>query len=222
MGLNKSTNNGKFLGITNGRISLRVPEGTDGAVERKITQGKNEGKSVHEIFFDSVSGYIVGGKLERKEFGQSVIESIVVKVKDGKEVFNLNIPWNSRMRDAFCKVVPNIDVEKPVEIVVFPSKKSGEEGVAVLLVKQEGEKLDWHYTRDHPNGLPQPEKKKVKGVDKWDFTEVEDFLWSKTEEFFEQFGGDEKPAHQEAASDEYEEDEEPTEVEEDDESQVPF
>ena len=45
MGLNRDTNTGKFLGVTNGRISLRVPEGTDGAKERKITQGKTKARA---------------------------------------------------------------------------------------------------------------------------------------------------------------------------------
>ena len=198
MGLNKNKSSGKFLGITNGKISLRVPEGTEGAVERKITKGKNEGTSVFEVFFDSVDGYIVGGKVERKEVGDAIIESIVVKIKDGLETFNLNIPWNSRIRDSFVKVLPNLDVSKKVEIVVFPDKKDKN---PVLLVKQGGERLDWYYTRETPNSLPQPEKKTVKGAVKWDFSSTEDFLWQKTEEFFEQFESDEAPEGQDESVD---------------------
>lgn len=201
MGLNRDTNSGKFLGVTNGRISLRVPEGTDGAKERKITQGKNEGKSVYEVFFNSVDGYIVGGEVKRKEIGGLVIESIVIKFQDGDEIFNLNLPWNSSLRDSFCKSAPNIDVSKTVEVTIFPSTRKGEEGKPVMIIEQEGERVGWHYTRDNPNGLPQPSKKNVKGKETWDFSEVEDFLWSKTEEFFEQFEGDEKPSYQEASED---------------------
>lgn len=184
MGLKKGQNNGKFLGVTNGRISLRVPEGTEGAVERKITRGVNEGKSVYELFFDSVDGYIVGGEVSRKEVNGSVIESIVIKIKDGKEIFNLNIPWNSKMRDSFVKVLPNLDVSKRVEIVVFPDKTDKS---AVLLVKQDGESLPWFYTRSNQNGLPEPVRRLVKGVEKWDFSSTETFLWDKCSEFFEQF-----------------------------------
>ncbi len=199
MGLNKNKGNGKFLGVTNARISLRVPEGTEGAVERKITRGKNEGKSVYELMFDSIDGYIVGGKVERKEIGGAVIESIVLKIKDGSEIFNLNIPWGSKMRDALVKSLPNIDVTKPVEVVVFPDK---EDKSAVLLLKQSGENVKWHYTKDNPNGLPQPVQKTVKGVKKWDFSETETFLWNAAEEWFEQFQGDEAPEQQEEV-DEY-------------------
>ena len=73
-----------------------------------------------------------------------------------------------------------------------------------MIIEQEGERVGWYYTRDNPNGLPQPSKKTVKGKETWDFSEVEDFLWSKTEEFFEQFEGDEKPSYQQAPEDEEE------------------
>lgn len=204
MGLKKGQNNGKFLGVTNGKISLRVPEGTEGAAERKITRGVNEGKSVYELFFDSVDGYIIGGEVSRKELNGTVIESIVIKIKDGKEIFNLNIPWGSKMRDSFIKVLPNLDVSKRVEIVVFPDKTDKS---AVLLVKQDGESLPWFYTRETPNGLPQPTKKTVKGVEKWDFSDVETFLWQKGEEFFDQFKNGSPESQEEVDEGEYQSEE---------------
>ena len=199
MGLNKNNNNGKFLGITNGKISLRVPEGTEGAVERETKNGD----TVYEEYFDSVSGYIVGGGVERKKIGDNTIEQVTVKIKDSDgDHFTLNIPWASRVRDSFIKVLPNLDVSKQVEIVVFPSKNAKDKGRPVLIVKQDGSKVDWAYSRTEPNGLPQPTKRTVKGIETWDFSIVEDWLWSKGEEFFSQFDGDEPPVGQDESVDE--------------------
>ena len=198
MGLNKNKSSGKFLGITNGKISLRVPEGTDGAVERETKNGD----IVYEEYFDSVSGYIVGGGVERKKIGDNTIEQVTVKIKDSDgDHFTLNIPWASRMRDSFIKVLPNLDISKQVEIVVFPSKNAKDKGRPVLIVKQGGSKVDWAYSRENSNGLPQPTKRTVKGVETWDFSIVEDWLWSKGVEFFEQFDGDEAPEGQDESVD---------------------
>jgi hypothetical protein len=211
--------NGKrtYLTVVGGKFCQRVDENTEGAVPRELTMGKNKGKTVFEKFYKEITGYITGGNLETGEFG----ESIMIHVSDPKEESEvyLRLPWNSKLRDAFVKRLPNLDVNKPVELVCFPDKENGS---PVLLIKQNNENLPFYYKKGEMNGLPEPTEKTIKGKRVLNWDDVEAFLWGKAEEFFEQFEGDEPPVGQESGDSEEEEETSEEEVEDDKNSDIPF
>ena len=196
MALNKQTKSSTYLTIVGGKISQRVPEGTEGSVARTLKNGPNEGSEVHELQYGSVSGRIIGGSVENGDYG----DQIAVELKDGKETYILKLPWNSKLRDAFVKRMPNIDIAQDVEIICFPDKQDKS---PVLLIKQNGSFVKFAYTKENPNGLPSPSKKTVRGKEEWDWSEPESFLWDVASSFFEQFEGNEKPQFQEEEPDQF-------------------
>ena len=195
MALNKQNKTSTYLTIVGGKISQRVPEGTDGAIARKLKNGPNEGSEVYELQYGSVTGKITGGSVESGDYG----DQVAIEIADGKESYVLKLPWNSKLRDAFVKRVPNIDVTEELEIICFPDKQDKS---PVMLIKQKGGFVKFAYTKDNPNGLPAPTKKKLRGKEEWDWTETESFLWEVASSFFEQFEGDSAPEYQDSADEE--------------------
>jgi hypothetical protein len=56
--------------------------------------------------------------------------------------------------------------------------------VAGVTVQQNGQKIASQYTKDNPNGMPEPGRKKSRsGETTWDFSAQLDFLWERLLEF---------------------------------------
>jgi len=206
-----------FLNIIGGKITQRVNEGTEGAKSRKLEKGPKSGTEVWEVEHDFVSGKIVDGGIKESEYG----DRIELKLQDKDEYYVLTVNWDySKLRDAIVKRLPNLDVEKPVEISCFPDRDTGQ---PVLMIRQGGEVVKYFWTRDQPGDLPEPTQKKVRNKVEWDWTDVDNFLFKEASDWFSQFEGDQKPAHQEAASDDYEEEEKKSSTGEDTlDEDVPF
>jgi len=71
---------------------------------------------------------------------------------------------------------PNVDYSKSVTFSAF-SDKTKEKPTNVLLIYQDNELVKTAYSKDAPNGMPEAKQTKVRGVSKWDFSEVEEFLY---------------------------------------------
>lgn len=169
MGL-KSNNSGvKFVSITGGKLTIRVQTGTPDSVERVLTAGKNEGKTISELRYDSLSGRIVGLKYDKKEFG----EYVEVTIMDD-EKYVLQIPWNSSLKNSLLCRLPNVDYNKDVTFVTFKDKDKDR---AVLIIYQDEDLIAMAHTKDKPNGMPEAKKVTERGVEKWDFSDVEEFLY---------------------------------------------
>jgi hypothetical protein len=191
MALGKRQNaNTVFLNIVGGKITQRVNKDTEGAKERILAKGPKAGTPVYELEHDFVSGKIVHCEIKESDYG----DQIELKLRDGDDFYVLTVNWDyARLRDAIVKRLPNIDVAKPVEISCFPDR---EDGQPAFFIRQDGEVVKYAFTRDNPNGLPEPTKKVVKGKEEWVWDEPENFLWDKAQEWFEQFAGNEKPDYQ--------------------------
>ena len=163
-----------FITTFDGKLVQRVPEGTEGASSRALTKGANEGKIVWEKTYTSVTGMITEGGIETKDFGGKKVREIQVKLDDN---VLLQLPMN--MLSAFAKPLPNVDASKPVKVSVYKNKR----GKAGMNISQDGVNCEWAYTKEEPNGLPQPTFDDV--MDEWDFKEHDKFLMVKVQEFFE-------------------------------------
>ena len=190
MGLKRKGTNKTFITIVGGEFCIRVPEGTEGARERKLTAGKNEGTMISELTYSEVSGMITDLKYSEKEFG-SFIE---ITIKDDKE-YMIQIPWNSfGIRDSFLKRLPFVDEKKETVFTVFPDKETGR---SVFLVSQDDDFIKCKFTKDEPNGLPQPIEKQVRGRITWDFSECENFLYNVLQENLPRFEAERVKDYQE-------------------------
>lgn len=111
-----------IITIVGGMFTQRVEEGTKGAIPRKLTKGKNEGKEVHELKFPALSGMLMGAEITESKFGG---QDGTIHLKDFKtdEEFTVSTGADNGMFTDFIKVLPNIDTNQ--EIVFQMDAKKG-------------------------------------------------------------------------------------------------
>jgi hypothetical protein len=87
----------------------------------------------------------------------------------------LEMKYSSGYSNSFLKALPNVDLKKPVtlspKLYIDGDKKS-----SVLFLNQNGAAIKHYFTKETPNGMPNLEKIKVKGVETWDDTKRMEFL----------------------------------------------
>lgn len=166
MGLeNKQT--GNFITILGGRLCQRVPEGTEGAVQRT----NKVGKVVFEKFYDSFTGKLIDISIQDGDYGKTWNFVFV----DKQDPYTLQLSYSNSFSTALLKMLPNIDLTK--EMKISPSTKEVD-GVnrSSLFINQDGKAMKHAYSRENPNGMPDMEQITVKGVLVWDDTKRLEFL----------------------------------------------
>ena len=173
MGLsNKKSNQQTFVTIVGGKFTIRLQDGDTNpdAVERVLEKGPNAGKTVRELQFTHLDGMIESGEMHQSDFGTD----FTLIMSDGDESFKFQIPLESQYFGQVAKRLSNIDHTKNV---VFGLGWDKEKQRNFLFIQQDGVSVHMNYTKDNPNGMPPPVKKTVKGQDKWDFEDQENFLY---------------------------------------------
>lgn len=173
MGLNQNSNR-IYLSVADGKIIQRVKEGTPNAIQR-VTKN---GKTVHEIKFGSLSGFLSAVSIKENEFGKDWI----FEIEDNGEVFNLQMMYNSRYATTFLNALlnPVVDLNLPITITPWSKEVDGKSKTAVYL-KQGEEDIKWYFTKDEPNGMPPLEKVVFKGKEQWDDFKIMEFLKAQVE-----------------------------------------
>lgn len=187
MGLSQSGGRKQYVQIVGGKFAVRVDKDTEGAVERTLAKGNSAGKVVYELLYDTLSGRITNISYNVKEFGD-VIEIEI----DGELV--LSIPWSNGVKSSLICRLCNVDFAQEVLFKIF----IGHKGSAVLIMYQSGDLVPLRYTKDAPEDMPKAKQISVRGVEKWDFTEVDNFLFDVLNRQIERFYG--KPAQAQAAA----------------------
>ncbi len=85
----------------------------------------------------------------------------------------LDLPINSRATGRFMKTAENLDFNKPVEFRAWHDSRSDSTAV---FIGQDGASVPQKYTRENPNGLPEPTQDFKKN---WDYSKQEEFLYRK-------------------------------------------
>ena len=194
MGLSNTSpvqGNRNILTIVGGQFAKRCEATVEGAVARKLTKGKNEGKEVYELRYSNLSGYIQSGVIRETTYGLS----IDVVISDEDDTFYVEFSSDSSHFKALASRLPNIDRMEPVALSLVPHKtKTTSTGnpVISMYVSQNGNLVDDYYvswtkdeatgkfTAEHLNGLPDV-KKTRKG---YDFTDQDEFLLTAFETYF--------------------------------------
>lgn len=170
MGLGNSGSGKTYVQVVDGKLAIRTNKGADGAVERVLTKGVNEGKLIYEQHFQFIDGKITGLTYEVKPvFGASIKVEI-----DDKYI--VSVPFKSSMKRNLVSQLPNIDFSLPLRINVFLDKENAKKNV--MLVYQNNEMVKFAHTKTDPNGLPQPVETIILGEKKLDYTKVEEFLYN--------------------------------------------
>jgi hypothetical protein len=180
MGLtNSETSNSKIVTIVKGKFTIRLPDDSNNpkAVERELTMGVNAGKIVKELQYTGIEGSIERCYIDESEYGVNYMTELV---DDESSRFKLQIPLDSQFFGQYAKRMPNIDTSKPLFLGLGYDRERGRN---FLYARQGDEKVSMAYTKDNPNGLPEPTKKTVKGKEVWDFEEQENFLYEVAMDF---------------------------------------
>jgi len=159
---------GKYFTIYQGKFTVKVPEGTPGAVSRV----NKLGNTVHELHHDSFTGKLMNIRTRDGEYGMSW----EFDFKDGGQVYTLQLSYSNSYALNILKILPNADLAK--EMKVQPAQKI-EDGKtkSSLFISQDGKTLKHAYTKDNPNGLPPLEEKTVRGQKVLDDTDRLAFLY---------------------------------------------
>jgi hypothetical protein len=180
MGLtNGATTSSKIVTIVKGKFTIRLPEGSDdpNAVERTLEKGDNAGKVVKELQYTGIEGTIETCYVEELEYGTNYVTELI---DDEGARFKLQIPLDSQFFGQYAKRMPNIDTSKPLFLGLGFDRERGRN---FLYARQGEEKVGFHFTKENPNGLPEPTKKTVKGKEVWDWEEQENFLYEVAMDF---------------------------------------
>lgn len=162
-----TNSNAIYYSISEGKISRQFKEAT---VNTKQRVNKN-GRVVFEEFYDYIDGLIINISTKDSDYGKFWM----ITLSDGDQSQVLQFNYSSGYANAFLKCLPNIDLNSKVKLI--PSLKTeGDKKKTALFITQHGEPVKWYYTREHPNGLPELEQKKVKGKMVWDDSEAMAFL----------------------------------------------
>ena len=166
MGLD-TRQSGNFITILGGKLCQRVPDGTEGAVQRT----NKLGNVVFEKFYDSFTGKLIDIKVQDGTYGKTW--NFVFK--DKEEPYTLQLSYSNSFSTALLKMLPNVDLTK--EMKISPSVKEIDGKTrSSLFINQDGKAIKHAYSRENANGMPDMEQVTVKGILVWDDTKRLEFL----------------------------------------------
>lgn len=157
-----------YFNIVEGKLTIRVPEGTPNA----LTRVNKIGKTVHEVKHDSFTGKIASITTSVSPYGKNW--EIDFKAND-ESIWTLQLGYSSSFAKALLKKLPNINLDQEVTVSPFSGEIDNKK-ISTITVYQNGTKVEPFYNKENPNGLPQMELITVKGVETWDDTKQLKFL----------------------------------------------
>jgi hypothetical protein len=161
--------NHTYLGIMGGKIVQKVPEGTDGAVQRI----NKSGVTVHEVRYDFVGGILREiGVSNNSEYGSQWLFTL----QDGTETYCLQVSENSRALTSLLFALPNCDLKKPIAVYPYDFTDAEGKNRSGVTLKQDDKKIAWFFTRENPQGLPELQQVTLDGKETWDSSERMKFL----------------------------------------------
>lgn len=167
---------GGYLPVTNGYILKRVPEGTPGAVSRV----NSKGATVHELKLKKITGQLYDIQvIEEDNIRNEKEDFLYIHLKVDQKIDKLRMPFSSGYSMGFLKAAPNIgeNLTQMIEISVSITNDERKNTSSFIVTEQSfPNTLKWYFTKEKPNGLPEPKKLRVNNKDVYDWTEQLAFL----------------------------------------------
>lgn len=164
MGLGNSANR-TFLSVSDGKIVQRCTEHTPGAIARV----KKDNTTVYELRFGYIEGLLTSISTKETEWNGAKIKSWILGIHDNGQDYQLEVKFDSSYATSMFKAFgnPAIDFTQPIKFgpymkVVNDKKKTS------IYISQNGENIEWYYTKENPNGMPEMKQVIVKGQPVWD------------------------------------------------------
>lgn len=187
-----------FLSIIGGRLKQKVDEATEGAKIRTYEDKEGNEGSKWELTHKNVSGMLVGFGLDKKDFGVTMLEIVVVD-SDGLKT-QIGTPDSSRYAIDFMEKLPNIDLTKEIVLNSYDfeaknpktGKVSRKTGFSIV---QDGEKIGTAYfdfdTKKNLRGMPEVDQTEAADYDSDDwkvyYLQKKKFLVKETTKLFNKF-----------------------------------
>jgi len=168
MALEQSSSGKTYLSIADGKLVRRHKE-ANAQTQTRITK---TGKTVHEEYFNALSGTITGIEKRDHEYGTD----LSLTVQDGDQEYIVQMPYSSRYSSSLMKALPNVDLTQPLKLRPW-SLKDGEKTITGITLYQP-DKIAPYYTKEQPNGLPEMVQVKIKGKVTWDDSDMNAFLFA--------------------------------------------
>lgn len=149
MGLNEGTNK-TFIRISDGQIALSVNSDFPGATK---VVNSDTGKVTWVKYYRSIDGYLT--KLENKQnhFDKKSY-NWVLTIEDEDKTYELSIKERSGYGRSLMNSLPNVDFTKRITFSPY-LKVDGSNKKATLYLSQDNKNVEWFFTRENPNGLPE-------------------------------------------------------------------
>jgi hypothetical protein len=163
MALENSSGTFTYLGVFQGKLTQRVKEGTECAVERTTKPKNGEGKKIWELVYDKLSGRLTAIEFKESDFGKE----IHFVISDGPEKYKLQLPFSSGVAKSLIMRLPNCDLSKDIEIHTGLDTKKDK---TFSYVSQDGQTVKMKWTKDNPGDLPPMVQIEFKGKLQWDDT----------------------------------------------------
>lgn len=149
----------KYVSILSSDATFRivVPEGTEGSIVREYeTSDGKKGKKT-EMVFQKLTGKITNVAFFDGDFGKLI--QLDVTDEAGTLVLSVNTAQN--YGEDLMKKLPNIDLEKPVELTPYAFEDDRGKLRKGVTVTQDGKKIQNYFydpiTKKNVNGYPDPE-----------------------------------------------------------------
>jgi hypothetical protein len=176
MGLNSGGGSRTYLKISEGRISVNVPEGTPNAIE--CVSSRDATKKWWEVRYPSVTGKITG--IEKRETKFGVDLSISLQDTKTGELFQLQMPWSSKYSTGFFNCMPNIDFSGEVTFTPWMKVIDDKKKTALYITNGKPEvgkeNVKWYWTQENPQDCPPMVQIRVKGQLEWDDSDRQEFF----------------------------------------------
>lgn len=154
-----------YLSVADGKIVQRVKEGTPGSVAR----AKKDGVLVHELKYGFITGTLIGISTRTSQYQGGELKEWQFEITDGGENYLLSMMFDSRYATSFLFALcnPSVDLSQPITINPWMKVVDDKKRTACYL-NQNGETIEWYFTKDNPRNLPDLVATKFKGKDVWD------------------------------------------------------
>ena len=152
-----------FLSIIAGTMVEKSEEGVQGAKRRDYETSDGKTWTKWEIHHRNLVGRISWMEFKETDYG----EQFTLTLSAWEDTAKIFIGTDSRYFSDFGKKLPNINLEKDIEINPYDFKATDGKQLRWMSIKQDGEKVADHYWdgKKTTNGMPSVSKEDAKGYD---------------------------------------------------------
>lgn len=160
-----------YLSVHNWKLVQRLANDANipWMVERELTFWPNIWTFVKELHFSNAKGTITNLEIKTNDFNWVAITSLNLSLDD-----NVVVQFNEKQMSSVINSLLNVNFDKPLKVSAYLKNWKN-----WFSFEQDWDWVRWAVTRETPLDCPQPTKKVVKWIEKWDFSEYEEWFYNK-------------------------------------------